>query len=177
MITTVGATMERTSCETKQGTRERTSVRTLLPLMLWLALSAGCGGITNGMSDAARPPNGRFCNRIIPGQVTAVEPERRDVLSPYMCAPGIPAGTPCDFAGLAGRGVCRDFVAESNGYYAEFARQNRVPLYCWPPDLDPCQEFALNRGPSACVYRVECVAIANPRPGGPTYMCPPEPCN
>jgi hypothetical protein len=136
----------------------------------------GCGGGTAGREDVVRPPNGRYCSSLVAGGTGLVnDPNHPNFV--YLCDPALPGGAPCDWQGVWNAGNCRDFVAESNGYYAQYARDNRVPKYCWNSNYDPCQHWADGEGPSDCAFRAACVPIPNPDAGARRWMCPPEPCN
>lgn len=160
------------------------SVVRRFPLCAFVASAAvvvGCGNGTVGNADAGYHgdviylPNASWCHLIIPDAAVLAEPTEPGN-SAVMCGWDMPIGTRCRSRGGV-PGVCRDFVAESGGYFAEYARMNRVPRYCWPEGLDPCGASVIGMGMSFCARSARCLRIPAPPPMSPGWMCPPEPCN
>lgn len=171
-----GATKPIAASNSRQNAR--VAKRSVVALLFTLA--SGCGALTAGhedvvIGDVVRPPNARWCNLIVADAAVQIE-ATRGATSVVMCGPDMPVGTRCITTfGLTGE--CRDFVAESNGYFANYARENRVPRYCWRAEYNACGISVMGIGQSECAFAAPCIRIPNPRPGGPSWMCPPEPCN
>ncbi len=143
-------------------------------LVVLVSLGAGCAASSTGEAGV-RPPNPEWCSRIVANSTVRIQPEL-GISSVVLCGPDVAVGTPC-VSKIGLMGVCRDFVAESNGHFAEFARQNRVPTYCWPFNYDPCGGFAARETRGDCAPGVTCIQNPNGDAGQPQYMCPPVACN